>query len=119
MKQTQVAWEEYRKIFQAYRDKVRKVKAWIGLNLFREVKSNRKNFYRYISEKRKTRENMDPPWKEWKIYLTRTWRKLRYSTTFVPLSYCPKNSVVLCKKRQLISKKFLHVHDGRLCFNVV
>lgn len=51
-----------------------------------EAKGDKKNFYRYISEKRKTRENMDPLWKEWKNYLPRMWRKLGYSTTFVPSS---------------------------------
>jgi len=57
-KQGQVAWEEYREIVQAVRDQVRKAKALSELNLDRDVKGNRKSFYRYISDKRKTRENI-------------------------------------------------------------
>ena len=59
-KQGQVAWEEYREIVRAARGQVRKAKALIELNLARDVKGNKKNFYRYISDKRKTRENVGP-----------------------------------------------------------
>ncbi|KAK4814166.1 hypothetical protein QYF61_009984 [Mycteria americana] len=63
-KQGQVAWEEYREIVQAARDQVRKAKALIELNLARDVKGNKKTFYRYVGNKRKTRENVGPLWKE-------------------------------------------------------
>ena len=63
-KQGQVAWEEYREIVQAAGDQVRKAKALIEFNLAQEFKSNKKSFYRYISGKRKTRENMGPLQKE-------------------------------------------------------
>ncbi|GAB0194936.1 hypothetical protein GRJ2_001958900 [Grus japonensis] len=59
-KQGQVAWEEYRETVQAARDQVRKAKALIELNLARDVKDNKKSFYRYVSEKRRTRENVGP-----------------------------------------------------------
>ncbi|GAB0208028.1 hypothetical protein GRJ2_003268500 [Grus japonensis] len=59
-KQGQVAWEEYRETVQAARDQVRKAKALIELNLARDVKDNKKRFYRYVSEKRRTRENVGP-----------------------------------------------------------
>ncbi|GAB0197821.1 hypothetical protein GRJ2_002247500 [Grus japonensis] len=42
-------------------DQVRKAKALIELNLARDVKGNKKSFY---SDKRKTRENVGPLWKE-------------------------------------------------------
>ncbi|GAB0182287.1 mitochondrial enolase superfamily member 1 [Grus japonensis] len=58
-RQGQVALEEYREIVQAVRDQVRKAKALIELNLARDVKGNKKSFYRYVSDKRKTRENVD------------------------------------------------------------
>jgi len=61
-KQGQVAWEEYRDIVQAARDQVRKAKALTELNLSRDIKGNKKNFYRYISDTRKTRENVSPLW---------------------------------------------------------
>ncbi|GAB0176076.1 hypothetical protein GRJ2_000072800 [Grus japonensis] len=63
-KQGQVAWEEYRETVRAARDQVRKAKALIELNLARDVKDNKKSFYKYVSDKRKTRENMGPLQKE-------------------------------------------------------
>ncbi|GAB0176539.1 mitochondrial enolase superfamily member 1 [Grus japonensis] len=63
-KQGQVAWEEYRELVRAARDQVRKAKALTELNLARDVKSNKKSFCRYISDKRKTRENVGLLWKE-------------------------------------------------------
>ncbi|GAB0206762.1 mitochondrial enolase superfamily member 1 [Grus japonensis] len=59
-KQVQVAWEEYRETVRAARDQVRKAKALIELNLARDVKDNKKSFYRYVSEKRRMRENVGP-----------------------------------------------------------
>ncbi|KAM9662778.1 uncharacterized protein ACIBXB_015380 [Morphnus guianensis] len=59
-KQGQVAWEEYREIVRAARDQVRKAKALIELSLARDVKGSKKSFYRYVGDKRKTRENMGP-----------------------------------------------------------
>ncbi|GAB0209349.1 hypothetical protein GRJ2_003400600 [Grus japonensis] len=59
-KQGQVAWEEYRETLQAARDQVRKAKALRELNLARDVKDNKKSFYRYVSEKRRMRENVGP-----------------------------------------------------------
>ncbi|GAB0193583.1 mitochondrial enolase superfamily member 1 [Grus japonensis] len=63
-KQGQVAWEQYRETVRAARNQVKKAKALIELNLARNVKDNKKSFYRYISDKRKTRENVGSLWKE-------------------------------------------------------
>ncbi|GAB0209007.1 mitochondrial enolase superfamily member 1 [Grus japonensis] len=59
-KQGQVAWEEYRETVRAARAQVRKAKALTELNLARDVKDNKKSFYRYVSDKRRTRENVGP-----------------------------------------------------------
>ncbi|GAB0209832.1 mitochondrial enolase superfamily member 1 [Grus japonensis] len=59
-KQGHVAWEEYRETVRAARDQVRKAKAYTELNLARDVKDNKKSFYRYVSDKRRTRENVGP-----------------------------------------------------------
>ncbi|GAB0180799.1 mitochondrial enolase superfamily member 1 [Grus japonensis] len=59
-KQGQVAWEEYRETVRAARKQVRKAKALIEINLARDVKDNNKRFYRYVSEKRRMRENVGP-----------------------------------------------------------
>ncbi|GAB0183571.1 mitochondrial enolase superfamily member 1 [Grus japonensis] len=74
-KQGQGAWEEYREIVRAARDQVRKAKALIELNLARDIKDNKKSFYRYVSDKRKTRENADPLWKEMGDLVTRDMEK--------------------------------------------
>ncbi|GAB0190817.1 mitochondrial enolase superfamily member 1 [Grus japonensis] len=63
-KKGQVAWEEYRETVQAARNQVRKAKALIEINLARDVKDNKKSFYRYVSDKRRTRENVGPLWNE-------------------------------------------------------
>ncbi|GAB0188342.1 hypothetical protein GRJ2_001299500 [Grus japonensis] len=55
-KKGQVAWEEYREIVQAGRNQVMEAKALIELNLARDIKGNKKSFYRDISDKRKTRD---------------------------------------------------------------
>ncbi|GAB0186020.1 mitochondrial enolase superfamily member 1 [Grus japonensis] len=59
-KQRQVAWEEYRETVRAAREQVRKAKALIEISLARDVKDNKKSFYRYVSDKRRTRENVGP-----------------------------------------------------------
>ena len=51
-KQGQVTWEEYRDAARLCRDVVRKAKAQLELDLARGAKKNKKDFYRYISQKR-------------------------------------------------------------------
>ncbi|GAB0204126.1 mitochondrial enolase superfamily member 1 [Grus japonensis] len=60
----QVALEEYRETVRAARKQVRKAKALIEISLARNVKDNKKSFYRYVSDKRRTRENVGPLWNE-------------------------------------------------------
>ncbi|GAB0179685.1 mitochondrial enolase superfamily member 1 [Grus japonensis] len=43
---------------RAGKHQIRKAKALIELNLARDVKGNKKSFYRYVSDKRKTAENV-------------------------------------------------------------
>lgn len=50
--------EEYTDVVQAARDQARTAKALIESNVFRNIKDNKKSFYRYVSNKRKTRENV-------------------------------------------------------------
>ncbi|GAB0207787.1 mitochondrial enolase superfamily member 1 [Grus japonensis] len=42
----------------------RKAKALIEISLARDVKDNKKSFYKYVSDKRRTRENVGPLWNE-------------------------------------------------------
>lgn len=65
------------------RHQVRKAKA-LMVNLPRDVRSN-KSFYVYVSDRRKTRENIGPFGKrklKQETWLPSTWRRLRYSTNF-------------------------------------
>ncbi|GAB0180274.1 mitochondrial enolase superfamily member 1 [Grus japonensis] len=59
-KQGQVVQEEYRETIRAAREQVRKAKALIEISLARDVKDNKKSFYRYVSDKRRMRENVGP-----------------------------------------------------------
>ncbi|GAB0178125.1 mitochondrial enolase superfamily member 1 [Grus japonensis] len=51
-------WEEYRNIVGVCREAMGKAKAHLELNLARDVKNNKKDLFKYISSKRKTRENV-------------------------------------------------------------
>ncbi|KFQ62398.1 hypothetical protein N334_02973, partial [Pelecanus crispus] len=59
-KQGQVSWEEYREDAQLCREGVRKAKAQLELNLARDIKNNKKGFYRYVNQKRKVKESVPP-----------------------------------------------------------
>lgn len=47
------------RIVQAASNQVKKAKALIELNLVRDVKSNKKSCYRYLSDEKKARENVE------------------------------------------------------------
>lgn len=53
-------WEEYTEIIWEARGKVREVKAQLELNLARDIKNNKKDFYRNVESTRKTRDNVGP-----------------------------------------------------------
>jgi len=59
-KEVQATWEEYRNVVRACRDATRKAKAHLELSLARDVKNNKKGFFKYISSKRKSRDNVGP-----------------------------------------------------------
>ncbi|KFQ75960.1 hypothetical protein N337_07842, partial [Phoenicopterus ruber ruber] len=94
-KQGWVAWEEYREIVRAAREQVRIAKALIELNLARDVKGNKKSFYRYVTDKRKTRENVGPFWKETGDLVTQDMEKaevLNYFFASVFTGKCSSNT---------------------------
>ena len=55
-----VAWEEYRAVVRVCRDRIRKAKAQMELNLVRDMKDNKKGFYRYIGRRRWAKESVPP-----------------------------------------------------------
>ncbi|GAB0176549.1 hypothetical protein GRJ2_000120100 [Grus japonensis] len=91
-KQGQVAWEEYRELVRAARDQVRKAKALTELNLARDVKGNKKSFYRYACDERKTRENMSLLQKETGDLVTRDMEKAEVLSDFFASAFTSKCS---------------------------
>ncbi|PKU36828.1 rna-directed dna polymerase from mobile element jockey-like [Limosa lapponica baueri] len=51
---------EYRNVVRLCRDATRKARDPLEFNLARDVKDNKKGFFKYISSKRKIRENVGP-----------------------------------------------------------
>ena len=51
-KQGCVSWEEYRAVVSVCRERIRKAKAQMELNLARDVKDHKKGFYTYIGMSR-------------------------------------------------------------------
>ncbi|KAM7160392.1 uncharacterized protein RBU57_010555 [Macrochelys suwanniensis] len=56
----QMTREEYKNIAQACRSEIRKAKSHLELQLARNVKSNKKGFFRYVSNKKKVKESVGP-----------------------------------------------------------
>ncbi|CAM4581387.1 unnamed protein product [Caretta caretta] len=52
--------EEYKNIARAFRSEIRKAKSHLELQLARDVKSNKKVFFRYVSNKKKVKESVGP-----------------------------------------------------------
>jgi len=59
-KDGQATWEEYSNAVKVCRDATRKAKVHLELNLARDVKDNKKRFFKYINSKQKTGDNMEP-----------------------------------------------------------
>ncbi|CAM4580634.1 unnamed protein product [Caretta caretta] len=56
----QMTRDEYKNIAHACRSEIRKAKSHLELQLARDVKSNKKGFFRYVSNKKKVKESVDP-----------------------------------------------------------
>ncbi|GAB0202630.1 hypothetical protein GRJ2_002728600 [Grus japonensis] len=59
-KKGQATQEEYRDLIRSCRDKIRKAKAQLELNLATVVRDNKKCFYKYINSKKRAKENLHP-----------------------------------------------------------
>ena len=53
-----VSWEEYRDVVHVCRDRIRKAKAQMELNLAGDVKDNKKGLYRYMGRRRQAKESV-------------------------------------------------------------
>jgi len=81
-KEGQTTWEEYRNVVRAYRDATRKAKAHLELNLARALKDNKKSFFKYISSKWKTRDNVGPLLNEVGVLVTEDAEKAELLNAF-------------------------------------
>ncbi|KAK4824994.1 hypothetical protein QYF61_022520 [Mycteria americana] len=59
-KKGQATQEDYRDVMRLCREKIRRAKAQLELNLATAVKDNKKCFYKYISNRRRAKENLHP-----------------------------------------------------------
>jgi len=91
-KQGQITWEEHREIVRVAREQVRKAKALTELNLARDVKGNKKACYRYVSDRRKTGENVGPLQKEAGDLVTRDVEKAEVLNDFFASGFNSKCS---------------------------
>ncbi|KFV12158.1 hypothetical protein N339_01881, partial [Pterocles gutturalis] len=91
-KQEQVSWEVYKAAVQTARDQVRKAKAQTELNLSRDIKGNKKTFYQYTGDKRKTREDMGPLQKETGDLATTNMEKAEVFNDFLASVFTGKGS---------------------------
>ncbi|GAB0184039.1 mitochondrial enolase superfamily member 1 [Grus japonensis] len=92
-------WEEYRNIVRVCRDATRKTKAHLELNLARDVKDNKKGFFKYISSKRKTRENVGPLLNEVGALVTEDTEKVELLNAFFASVFTAKAS---CQESQTL-----------------
>ncbi len=53
-------WRDYKEVAKVCREEVRKAKAQLELRLATAAKENKKSFYKYISGKRRSKENFYP-----------------------------------------------------------
>ncbi|KAK4830415.1 hypothetical protein QYF61_010946 [Mycteria americana] len=59
-KKGQATQEDYKGVARLCRKKIRRAKAELELNLAAPVKDNKKHFFKYISSKRRAKENLQP-----------------------------------------------------------
>ncbi|KAK4823090.1 hypothetical protein QYF61_025828 [Mycteria americana] len=59
-KKGQASQEDYKGVARLCREKIRRAKAELELNLATAVKDNKKYFFKYISSKRRAKENLQP-----------------------------------------------------------
>jgi len=81
-KEGQATWEGYRNVVRACKDVMRNAKAHLELNLARDVKDNMKGFFKYISSKRKTRDNAGPLLNEAGVLVTEDAEKAELLNAF-------------------------------------
>ena len=83
------------------REKIRKDKAQLELNLATKVKDNDKHFYKYINSKRRARENLHPLDAEGKT-VTKDWDKAEVLNTLFASVFNSKTTYSLGMKTPVL-----------------
>jgi len=89
-KEWQATWEEYKNVVRASRDAKRKVKFHLELNLARDIKDNKKSFFKYIISKRKARDNVGPMLREVGVLVTEDAEKAEILKAFFASPFSAK-----------------------------
>ena len=79
-------------VVKACRDATRKAKVHLEVNLARDVKDNKKSYFKYISSKRKTRNNVGPLLNEVSDLMTENIEKAELLNAFVASVFSAKTS---------------------------
>lgn len=70
-----ITWEEYRDIVQSSRVVVKKAKAQMELNLLMDVEDNKKDFCKYVGDKKKWHVENGGPLLNQRVWSHRVWLK--------------------------------------------
>jgi len=79
-------------LVRACRDATRKAKVHLQLNLARDLKDIKKGFFKYISSKQKTRDNVGPLLNELGVLVTKDTEKVELINTFIASVFSSKAS---------------------------
>ncbi|CAM4497687.1 unnamed protein product [Lepidochelys kempii] len=88
----QMTREEYKNIARACRSEIRKAKSHLELQLARDVKSNKKGFFRYVSNKKKIKESLGPLLNEGGNLVTEDVEKANVLNAFFASAFTNKGS---------------------------
>jgi len=112
----QATWEEYRNVVRICRDATRRAKVHLQLNWARDVKENKKVFFKYISRKWKTRENVGPLLNEVGALVTEDTEKMQLLNVFFASVFnaeaCPQASLSLEIREEAWRKEDLPFIEG-------
>jgi len=86
------SWEEYRGVVRVCGNATRKAKAHLELNLVKETKDNKKDFFyyfffKYVNSKRKSRYNVGPLLNEGSVLVTGDAEKVEMMNAFFALVF--------------------------------